>query len=801
MVSAIEQAAYPVAACDSNGGLWLAYRSHPIKEKPYPPMVEIRLAHSYDGFTPRVVARGLGLSAPALAVGYANGEEVVCLAWVQGYGGRGGIRTVTATRSSLSSVHSLAGIEADAAIIGLTAGTDAFGRVWLMWQEVRGRRCILRISCRESEGWGLPETIFEPVAATAACMTFDSKGGLWVCGCNNSGQGFVPVLRHLSAEGIWEEPVAATVGEHLDLEPSIDIDARDRVYLVWKRVVHRWSTIAGARLNEETQLHLRVYDPALGVWMSLSRTPEVPLPISTRGRFAPVAGHESLEHWACPLAPCVFVDAEGKVHVLFRRFRDVHGVYDWGFDLYHMVWDMFEWSEPAPVSHTAGFPDRQYTLVRMADGGAALVYQFSHFPPTYWHCPDDYSLMPVVPSGIAITRLPWGGSVPPVRQIGSARPEALRPGEPQLARVPQVTCAEVLPYSETQTLPPSERRVSGTERCFFGELHAHSHLSLCMTNKDGSLWDHYRWALDIAGYDFYAVTDHVEHLGTAAWEQILSVADTFDCSGSFAALYGLEFTNRVKMEGRWSLQDLCLFTVDHNAAWCLWYHLRHGTSGEAFLQLLEKPELKGLVLIARHFHGGRGYGIDLNEPCNRLLEQAGPDIEPVLEIVQHRGSALPIVLGLLRSGQRKGVIGGPDHGRPGPGRKYVTALTGVWSTELDRHSILSALFRRRSFATNGPRMMVDFSVAGEVMGGEIHAEGAIQLEGFVQGTTSLRTVTIYRNTEAWQRIAGESDRCTFRLKDRPVTGDHFYWVYAEQEPEPGVSHTGELWSSPVWVTM
>ena len=61
-------------------------------------------------------------------------------------------------------------------------------------------------------------------------------------------------------------------------------------------------------------------------------------------------------------------DAEGGVRVLFRRYRDVHGVYDWGFDLYQMAWDGRGWCEPIMVSHAAGFPERQYLPVRMALG-------------------------------------------------------------------------------------------------------------------------------------------------------------------------------------------------------------------------------------------------------------------------------------------------------------------------------------------------------------------------------------------------------------------------------------------------
>jgi hypothetical protein len=157
-------------------------------------------------------------------------------------------------------------------------------------------------------------------------------------------------------------------------------------------------------------------------------------------------------------------------------------------------------------------------------------------------------------------------------------------------------------------------------------------------------------------------------------------------------------------------------------------------------------------------------------------------------------------MGLLASGQRKGVIGGTDHGRPGPGRKYVTALTGIWSAALDRQSLMAALFRRRTFATNGPRMWVDFTAAGAQMGGETEVNGTVRLDGFVQGTTRLQAVTVYRDSEPWLEPEVQRFPHSFSLEDHPTPGTHFYWIHAVQEPEPGLDYPGEIWSSPVWVT-
>src|SRR5438094_5417112 len=98
----------------------------------------------------------------------------------------------------------------------------------------------------------------------------------------------------------------------------------------------------------------------------------------------------------------------------------------------------------------------------------------------------------------------------------------------------------------------------------------------------------------------------------------------------------MEYTNKVDGAGKPSMQDLCLFTAETEVAWRVWHFLRGAPSGDQFLRTLQQPELQRRIYLVRHFHGGRGYGLDLAEPCNRLLEGAGPDLEPVVEIVQHR---------------------------------------------------------------------------------------------------------------------------------------------------------------------
>lgn len=806
MPRAFEQVSWPDAGCDSEGGLWVAFRTFPTEEKPEPPSFEIMLANSWQGLDLKAVSMGPYLSPPVLAIGREDGQDLVTVAWTEGAGGFNGIRSATASRLKVSEDRRGPETSPGAGIAKLRASADATGRVWLAWQEMKGRTSTIRVSYREAGRWTPPQDVSgRDSASSAPTMAADPEGGMWLCWCQRVGEGFLPMLRHRTAAGFWEEPLPACTGDSLNLDPSIDVDADGKVILVWKRVVQRWGTFEGYRLGAETQLYARAYDPETQQWFELTDSPDAPIPIPGAVRFMPLAGGENLEHWAGPTSPRAFIDAEGGIHVLFRRYRDVHAVYDWGYDLCHTTWNGRRWNDVALMSHTAGYPDEQFSPVRMADGGAALVYQFSNFAPLYWHCQGGEARPPtnVTHSGAAIIRLPWGGKIPWFGRPTPTATEARQAGKVNLSGANRLDTAAPSPStSETvtaKTEAPGSRL--SRERCFFGDLHRHSELSTaCMPNKDGSLWDHYRWARDLGGLDFYALTDHVEESVPVYWSENLSVADAFNQTSAFVALYGMEYTSQVGAEVGLRGLDLCLFMSDRDAAWKVWHHLRKGLAGEDLLQELRSPDMRGRVILARHFHGGRGYGVDLDEPSSRLFEKAGSDIEPVLEIVQHRGPASNVVTKLLMTGQRKGVIGGSDHGRPS-GQTYAMGITGVWAEELSRESIFSAIQRRRSFATNGPRMVVDFTAAGAPMGSEVKADDTVELRGFVEGTAPLKSFIIYRDAQSWQQIAVESSHAEFSLRDQPGPGSHYYWIYATQEPEGGGAIDGELWSSAVWVTV
>ena len=61
-------------------------------------------------------------------------------------------------------------------------------------------------------------------------------------------------------------------------------------------------------------------------------------------------------------------------------------------------------------------------------------------------------------------------------------------------------------------------------------------------------------------------------------------------------------------------------------------------------------------------------------------------------------------------------------------------MTGAYATELTRPAIFEAIRKRRSYATTGEPIQVEFRVNGHLMGSEIDSLDGPVVEGAAEGT-------------------------------------------------------------------
>ena len=84
---------------------------------------------------------------------------------------------------------------------------------------------------------------------------------------------------------------------------------------------------------------------------------------------------------------------------------------------------------------------------------------------------------------------------------------------------------------------------SPTQRLYWGDLHRHSNVSRCGAGLDIAAEDHYRFADDLLGCDFWALTDHAENTSDLNWHHLKKLANAFYRPGSHACLIGFEWTS------------------------------------------------------------------------------------------------------------------------------------------------------------------------------------------------------------------------------------------------------------------
>ena len=289
-------------------------------------------------------------------------------------------------------------------------------------------------------------------------------------------------------------------------------------------------------------------------------------------------------------------------------------------------------------------------------------------------------------------------------------------------------------------------------RILWADLQNHSGLSDGSATPDDLL----RYAREVAALDAAAVTDH-DHWGMrfmdgepSIWRRTLDAADARNEPGRFVALAGYEWTNWV--EGH---RHVVFFEPTTEAV--------AGLLLSAIDERYDEPQelWAGLedvrALTFAHHSAGAPIATDWSS-----APPAGA--EPVTEIVSVHGSseaadspgmvvrnalAGNFVRDALDRGYGLGFVGSSDGHDGHPGLAHLASPSGgvaaILSDEVTREGVYEALLARRTYATNGPRIVVRASYAGWPIGADIPAEAAAAgavgpIAGVPQATLVVRAI-------------------------------------------------------------
>lgn len=323
---------------------------------------------------------------------------------------------------------------------------------------------------------------------------------------------------------------------------------------------------------------------------------------------------------------------------------------------------------------------------------------------------------------------------------------------------------------------------------YWGQIHCHSEQS----DGTGRFEDIYYNSRDEGCLDFAAGSDHAEYFSDNEWLWMQDVSNRFNEEGRFVTLNGYE---RAGDQGHWNFYT----SADRLE---LFRGMNMDPDKNTLQSACERVSDRANVVAGPHVHHGR-YSFEYKSgvQCFHELYSMWGNYEKLTYEILNKGA----VIGVTGRGDNHEARGGfscEDSEGQGttphtfaPGLKWKTGLTAALMPRLRREAIVQALRERQTYATTGPRILIDFSVSGVSMGGECKVGGDTPtIMAIVHGVCQIARVEIIRDGQTAQSIQGDGRDMTVNWLDRAVgPGRHWYLLKVIQTDQEMV------WTSPIWV--
>lgn len=347
-------------------------------------------------------------------------------------------------------------------------------------------------------------------------------------------------------------------------------------------------------------------------------------------------------------------------------------------------------------------------------------------------------------------------------------------------------------------------------RIYWGDLHSHTHHSWDGVGEGG-----FEYARYVSGLNFHAVTDHsrsaqagfTRGLGPEVWAEYGEATDAHNAPGSFVTLHAYE----ASFAAPWG---------HHNV------YFRGAPGPLLSPERVTLPELwaaleAGDALTIPHHTGKFPQPIrtDEHDPefrrnfeiysAHGLSEAFDPTHPLSFERSDFTSASTSAREGLFAQdtwarGLALSTIASSDDHRAHPGQAHW-GLAAVAGSALTRDGIFDALYRRRTWGTTGARILLDFRVNDEPMGGEIEVADPPSLTVEAHGTDVIEWIQILRYSEpdGGFRVIFElrPDALDFEWSgsDADFQDDSIYYLRLKQRGTV-MGRVVMAWSSPIWVT-
>jgi hypothetical protein len=791
---------YPSLAFDASGRLWLAR----VVMRATGDAIVVRSRNEEGWSADTTLAEAEGIEGSPRLV--ADGSAL----WIFWHGRRGGDWDVYARRHAGGRWGAEERLgRSPAAQWHPVAARDSRGRLWLAYESVADGAFTVEARVRENGRWSATVRLGDgrgvdrrPALAAAR------EGGVWLAWDSTRAGNPDVFLARLDSRGgtpavAAEEAVTAHAA--IDDSPSLATDPVDgTVWVGWNSMRgHSRDPLRTDRHSGDAFVRAR----RDGRWLA----PPAAHPGGQTGQVSvgavvktPRDAVDPFFHWKqTQNYPVVALDARRRLWVVWRT--DATGAHN--FDLWARVYDGAGWSDELRLTTPYGGRDEFPSLAVSAAGQTWLAWEGQPDPEGQGGVPlgrgdvDVFNTL-AAPNAVYVGRLEAPAEPYAPAPLAPAVPDPFRREELHLARVPGPP-------------PGGVATDDGRFRIYFGDPHSHSILSDAKVGHPDQLL---YLARDHFGLDYAVVSDHSEmgRLQHGEYAEIRAVARAFTQPGRFLSFSGFEWTAGSRYGHR-----VVLFKQDETPQ--LAFSSAEGDTIEELYALARRHD----GLMSPHHTGHATWG-------RWNPDHHDAQVEPNFEICSWHGrfefygnpwEGRRQVPGhqyqdQLRRGRKVGVMGASDthHLQPGQG-----GLTAVLAEALDRGEVFEAVRRRRTYATTGDRIVLEFTANGRPMGEEIEAAGEVELRVRVEGTAAVDRVEIVKDLvdtfaavrieqnpqgpdgafilydpatpEGGERLAlDDMTRLRFTMRDRAAAGrEHTYYVRVTQ------ANGEQAWSSPIWV--
>ncbi|MFW6286779.1 MAG: hypothetical protein ACOC29_02440 [Candidatus Sumerlaeota bacterium] len=467
--------------------------------------------------------------------------------------------------------------------------------------------------------------------------------------------------------------------------------------------------------------------------------------------FVKSGGHRARDLNMPPIQPHATMTMEGPL-LTWMRFR-FRGFKSFGWDVWGMLLGQTPQAAPRRLSPNFGLPDAGYGIV---------INEPEYF--CFQPCVDQ---PPARSLELEEEGKPWGGAP---NELSNNRVEVfefdLHKGLPD-PRLPanRKGCYTVYaPTDRPGAEPPRLQTAPDDLQLVWGDIHAHSIYSKCMSAADGSPEEVLRFQRDVLGCKVLALTEHTVMMNENENSYHFDMLEA-EAGSQCVPLYGCE-------PGATPGHHTNFYTIDREIMERLRAILMTVRSRDLMYREIKKQLPAGSVYVFRHYHGDTYWPPSVLDPGT--VDTWDPELEHCMEAMQVRGNTMtqfgiqqeghpPFPTNFLNGGARLGLVGGTDH-CGGVGVNHF-GLTGFWTPEVSPEAIWECLRDRKTIACSNGKLGVWATLENKRIGEEVEVGDAVNVDVELSSARPIRRVCLLRNGETvhWEEVEAQTARLTLSV--------------------------------------